>query len=150
MLTYDFRVDFSPTDLIDGEYVLSVEAKDASGNLSGIDPYEISFHVKSETTLNFNGVYPNPSSVGFFFNFKLSGNTLPDEFLLEVFSSTGQLVSRFDIENVQRFYIGTNEIIWNGTDASGKTLNNGVYIYRLHIKSGEIDSISTGKLIWFR
>jgi hypothetical protein len=149
-LTSDFRVDFNPTDLIDGEYVFSVEASDGSGNPSGTDPYEILFNVKSETSLSFNGVYPNPSSIGFFFNFKLSGNTLPEEFLLEVFSSTGQLMSRFDIEDVQKFYIGTNDIFWNGEDATGKTLTNGIYFYRLRIKSGEIDSINTGKLVWLR
>ena len=149
-ITTDFRVDFTPINLMDGEYVLSVEASDVSGNLSGADPYEISFNVKSETTLNFNGVYPNPSSIGFFFNFELSGNILPEEFLLEVFSPAGQLVTRFGIEDVQRFYIGTNEIIWNGMDTTGKLLTNGVYLYRLRIKTGEIDSINTGKLVWLR
>ena len=149
-ITTDFRVDFTPINLMDGEYVLSVEASDVSGNLSGADPYEISFNVKSETTLNFKGVYPNPSSVGFFFNFELSGNILPEEFLLEVFSPAGQLVTRFGIEDVQRFYIGTNEIIWNGMDTTGKLLTNGVYLYRLRIKTGEIDSINTGKLVWLR
>jgi Peptidase family C25 len=149
-LTSDFRVDFTPADLTDGEYILQVEAADASGNFSGVTPYQISFNVKSETTLNFNGVYPNPSSTGFFFNFELTGNTLPEVFSLEVFSPTGQLVTRFGVDDVQQFYIGTNEIIWNGTDASGKVPTNGVYLYRLRIKAGEIDSVNTGKLVWLR
>jgi len=154
-ITSDFRVDFTPKYLTDGEYVLQVKAPDGSGNQS-LDPngdpipYEISFRVKSETTLNFNGVYPNPSSTGFFFKFALSGNTLPDEFLLEVFSSTGQMVSKFGTDDIKKFYIGTNEIVWNGTDATGKILTNGVYLYRLRIKTGEIDSINTGKLVWLR
>jgi hypothetical protein len=148
--TSDFHVDFTPTTLADGEYILSIQAPDARGNLSGEVPYQISFNVKSETTLNFNGVYPNPSSIGFFFNFELSGNTLPEEFLLEVFSTTGQLITRFGKEDIQKFYIGTNDIIWNGSDSSGKILSNGVYIYRLRIKAGEIDSTNTGRLIWLR
>ncbi len=149
-LTSDFHVDFTPLNLTDGEYTLKVEAADASGNGSGTEPYEITFNIKSETTLNFNGVYPNPSSVGFYFNFDLSGNTLPDEFSLEIFSSTGQLVSKFGIDDVKQFYIGTNEIIWNGTDATGKLLANGVYLYCLRIKAGEANSINNGKLIWAR
>jgi len=148
--TSDFHVDFRPTTLADGEYILSIQAPDASGNLSGEVPYQISFNVKSETTLNFNGVYPNPSSIGFFFNFELSGNTLPEEFLLEVFSTTGQLITRFGKEDIQKFYIGTNDIIWNGSDSSGKLLSNGVYIYRLRIKAGETDSVNTGRLVWLR
>ena len=149
-LTSDFRVDFTPPDLTDGEYILQVEVADASGNSSGTIPYQISFNVKSETTLNFNGVYPNPSSTVFFFNFELTGNALPEEFLLEIFSPTGQLVTRFGVDDVKQFYIGINEIIWNGTDASGKVLTNGVYLYRLRIKAGEIDSVNTGKLVWLR
>lgn len=146
----DFRVDFMPNTLVDGKYTFSVQATDASGNLSGTEPYEITFNVESETKLNFRGVYPNPSSIGFFFNFELSGNILPEEFSLEIFSSTGQLVSKFGIEDVQKFYIGTNEIIWNGADSTGKLLNNGVYLYRMRIKAGETDSVNNGRLIWLR
>jgi hypothetical protein len=149
-LTSDFRVDFSPTNLTDGMYVLSVQATDASGNSTGAVPYQVSFQVKSETTFNFKGVYPNPSSIGFFFNFELSGNTLPEEFLLDVFSATGQLVNKFGIEDVRKFYIGTNELIWNGEDASGNIMPNGVYIYRLQIKAGDKTLIEKGKLVWIR
>ena len=147
--TSHFRVEYTPS-LMDGPYVLSVEAADASGNASGEEPYEVSFQVKSDTEITFNGVYPNPSSVGFFFNFELTGNTLPQEFTLEIFSSTGQLVSRFGIEDVQKFYIGTNEIIWNGVDASGKPLTNGIYLYRLRVKVEDRDLNETGKLVWIR
>jgi len=146
----DFRVEFTPSDLQDGEYVLSVQAADGSGNLSGDAPYQISFNVKSETLLNFNGVYPNPSSIGFFFNFELTGNRLPDEFLLEIISPTGQLVTRFGIEDIHQFYIGSNEILWNGKDTTGRTLTNGVYLYRLHIKVNDKDTVNTGRLVWIR
>jgi len=148
--TSDFRVEFTPANLPDGEYVLSAQASDASGNMSGASPYLISFRVKSETSLNFKGVFPNPSSVEFFFTFELTGNTLPDEFLLEIFSPTGQLVSKFGMDDVNRFYIGTNEVIWNGTDATGKLLINGVYLYRLQIKAKDKEWVSSGRLLWLR
>lgn len=148
--TSDFRVDFTPINLADGEYILSVEAADARGNWSGEDPYQISFQVQSETALNFKGVYPNPSSIGFYFNVELSGNTLPDEFLLEVFSATGQLVNKFGIEDVRQFYIGTNELIWNGEDSLGNIMPNGIYFYRLQIKASDKSLIEKGKLVWIR
>ncbi len=148
--TSDFRVEFTPGNLQDGEYVLSVQAADGSGNPSGESPYQISFKVKSETALNFNGVYPNPSSSGFFFNFELTGNRLPDEFLLEIISPTGQLVTRFGIEDIYQFYIGSNEILWNGKDITGKTLTNGVYLYRLRMKVNDKESVNTGRLVWIR
>jgi hypothetical protein len=149
-LTSDFRVDFTPTNLVEGMYVLSVQAIDASGNPAGTLPYQISFQVKAETLLNFKGVYPNPSSTGFFFNFELLGNTLPNEFLLEIFSATGQRVNQFGIEDIRKFYIGTNELNWNGEDASGNIMPNGVYIYRLRMKASDKSIIEKGKLVWIR
>jgi hypothetical protein len=148
--TSSFRVEFTPNNLQDGEYVLSAQAADGSGNPAGTEPYQITFNVNSETSINFNGVYPNPSSTGFFFNFELTGNTLPDEFLLEIISPTGQLVTRFGIEDIQQFYIGNNEIFWNGNDATGKTLAGGVYLYRLSMKIDDEESMITGRLVWIR
>ena len=146
----DFRVEFTPANLVDGEYILSVQATDASGNLSGAQPYQISFKVKSETVLNFNGVYPNPSAIGFSFNFQLSGNTLPEGFSLKIFSSTGQVACTFGTNDVRKFYIGTNELMWNGADASGNILGNGIYFYRLKISVGGKEFNDTGRLIMMR
>ena len=146
----DFRVEFTPANLIDGDYVLSVQATDASGNLSGAQPYQVSFKVKSETVLDFTGVYPNPSAIGFTFNFELSGNVLPEEFSLEISSSTGQVACVFGTDDVRQFYIGTNELRWNGADPSGKMLSNGIYFYRLKITVGGKESIDTGRLIIMR
>jgi hypothetical protein len=143
----DFKVIYNPLNLGDGVYGLKVEAADASGNLSGTVPYEILFNVKGQTSLTFNGVYPNPSSIGFFFNFQLTGNALPDKFVLEIFSSTGQLVTQFNEVNAGEFYIGSNELVWDGTDSSGITLSNGIYLYRLTIQVNGLEKIESGKLV---
>jgi len=148
--TSDFRIEFTPSYLVNGEYKLQVNMADASGNWSGVEPYEITFNVMSETSLNYKGVYPNPSSIGFNFSFQLTGNVLPDEFSLEILSTTGQLVSKFGIEDVLRFHLGNNEITWNGNDATGKPLTNGVYIYRLRINAGTEETVNTGRLVWLR
>jgi hypothetical protein len=148
--TSDFRIDFTPTGLPDGRYVLAAEATDASGNKSGPDRYEISFQVKNKTDVVFSGVYPNPSSIGFFFSFQLSGQVLPERFSLEIFSSTGQRVCLFGEEDVRKFFIGRNQLIWNGADSTGKTPGGGLYFYRLTMTTGGEETVFTGKLIQTR
>ncbi len=145
----DFRIEFTPT-LADGNYVLSVQAADVNGNLSGNVPYEISFTVKSEPTLDFISVHPNPSSSSFFFNFILTGNELPDDFQLEVFTLDGQRVQTFTVNDIQQFHVGTNELMWDGRDASDGFLPRGFYVYRLHIKAGSIDKTTQGKIVIMR
>lgn len=145
----NFKIEFTPT-LADGEYVLSAQVADVNGNLSGVVPYEISFSVKSEPTLQFSGAYPNPSSGDFFFRFLLTGNELPTDFLLEIFSIEGQLIHTFNAGSIQQFHVGTNELIWNGRDASGGFLPRGMYVYRLQLKAGFLEKYSQGKLILMR
>ncbi|MBL7870455.1 MAG: hypothetical protein JNM78_02500 [Cyclobacteriaceae bacterium] len=145
----DFRIEFMPT-LADGDYKLSVQAADVNGNWSGDVPYEISFTVKSEPTLEFVGVHPNPSSSNFFFNFILTGNKLPDEFLLELFTLDGQRVQTFTANDIQKFHVGTNELMWNSRDASDGFLPRGFYVYRMRIKAGSIDKTAQGKIVIIR
>jgi len=145
----DFRIEFTP-QLADGGYVLSAQVADATGNLSGLVPYEISFNVKSEPTLEFLSVYPNPSNEAFFFSFVLTGNQLPEEFNLEIFTSQGQRLRTFTIDDVEQFTIGTNELMWDGRDAQGGFLPRGFYVYRLQLSAGDIKKSHQGKLVLMR
>lgn len=142
--TSDFEFNFSPLNLPEGTYILQVIAADASGNRSGTTPYEISFEVKNETTLALRSVYPNPSTGIFNFNFVLSGNVLPDDFSLQIFSSDGKLVGDFSKQDVTRFFIGTNILPWQATTDSG------LLIYRLNISANGKSVSQSGKLILIR
>jgi len=145
----DYRIEFTP-QLPDGAYTLSAQVADASGNLSGSVPYEISFNIKSEPTLEFSSVYPNPSNDAFFFSFVLTGNQLPEDFNLDIFTLQGQRLRTFTIEDVQQFTIGTNELMWDGRDAQGGFLPRGFYVYRLQLKAGDIKKSQQGKLVLMR
>jgi hypothetical protein len=145
----DFRIEYTP-QLIDGDYELSAQVADANGNLSSVDPYLISFTVLSEPGLSLTSVYPNPSSGNFYFSFRLTGNELPDEFMLEIFNLQGQAVRTFTIEDVQHFNIGTNTLAWDGHEATGAYLPRGIYVYRLRIKAGTIEESTQGKLVVMR
>lgn len=145
----NYRIEFTP-QLADGDYVLSVQVADASGNLSGATPYEISFKVKSEPSLSLTSVFPNPSTGDFFFSFVLTGNELPDEFLLEIFTTQGQRLRTFTTTSVQQFNIGSNELMWDGREATGAYLPRGVYVYRLRIKTPSKETSTQGKLVLMR
>jgi len=148
--TSDFRVEFRPQNLTDGEYVLLVEAEDVTGNESGEEPYQIAFQVKNETTFSFNAVFPNPSSSNFSFQFLLTGNVLPDFFSLQIFTIDGKLVQEFNQMDLIDFKIGLNELIWQATELSGGSLPNGMYIYRLIVRANEKEVNQQGKLIQIR
>ncbi len=140
----DFEFLFSPMALPEGTYVLQVAASDASGNRNGTAPYEISFQVKNETTLVLNAVYPNPSSGTFTFNFVLSGNVLPDEFSLQIFSPEGKLLQDYSKEDVGRFIIGINDLTWQAQTSSG------ILLYSLKMSSNGKSVTQHGKLALIR
>lgn len=149
-LSAPFTATAQLSNLPDGEYTLQVDAADASGNKSGATPYAITFLVKNEPSFIFKSVYPNPSKSLFNFQFVLTGNQLPDDFQLEIFSSAGSLVRKFGMEDVQRFFIGTNELEWDGKSAEGYSLERGIYLYRLRIRMDGKESAQQNKLILLR
>lgn len=146
--TSPYQIEFTP-ELTDGEYVLSAQLEDASGNASGDVPYEVGFQVKSDPNFQFKGVYPNPSNNNFYFSFELTGNALPQEFSLEIFSLQGQRIRKFTQDDA-RFVIGTNELIWNGLDASGGYLPQGLYTYQIQINTGSLSEVVQGKIALIR
>ncbi|MBK5279883.1 MAG: T9SS type A sorting domain-containing protein, partial [Bacteroidia bacterium] len=145
--TSDFRIEYKPQALVDGDYTLRIEAVDGTGNASGEEPYQITFRIKNEVTLAFNSVFPNPSSGDFFFQFQLTGNVLPDSFSLQIFTTEGRLVQEFGEGAVKEFNIGLNEFIWQAHDISGSPLPNGLYIYRMDIISDGKEFTQQGKLL---
>lgn len=139
----DFVVNFRPTNLPEGSYKLQISATDESDNASGTTPFSIDFRVKDATSFKLNAVSPNPSKDIFNFNFTLSGNELPSEFSLQVFSLSGKLISEFGINDVSGFVIGTNNLSWAPV---ASTFDNGLLIYRLHAVVDGKSFSESGKL----
>ena len=82
----NFVIQYTPSELIDGQYRLSVNASDASGNLAGVGPYEITFEVINESTVTNFYPYPNPFSTSTRFVFTLTGAVIPDQVKIQVFT----------------------------------------------------------------
>lgn len=140
----DFTTSFHPVSLPEGSYMLEVSGTDATGNASGVLPYQVTFQVKNETTLELKSVYPNPSNDAFNFNFVLSGNELPDDFSLQLFSTDGQLLKQFGFSDVNGFVIGDNTINWSAAQSG---VGNGLLVYKLKISAKGKTASQSGRLL---
>ncbi len=132
----DFKVRFQPETLEDGVYIMEVNATDASGNQAGIGPYRISFEVVNESAITHFYPYPNPFSSSTRFVFTLTGNEVPDQIKIQIFTVSGKLVREITQDELGTIRIGNNvsEYAWDGRDEYGDQLANGTYLYRVLIK----------------
>lgn len=137
----NFKVQFQPDVLADGEYMLQVNASDASGNRAGVAPYEITFEVVSESTITHFYPYPNPFSTSTRFVFTLTGSEIPDQIKIQIFTVSGKLVREITQDEIGPIRIGNNitEYAWDGRDEFGDVLANGTYVYRVQVKSNNQD-----------
>ncbi|MBI3221322.1 MAG: hypothetical protein HYZ44_17560 [Bacteroidetes bacterium] len=142
-----YQMNFNPETLTAGKYALRAEGVDASGNSSGVKPFEIEFKVANTTSIQLLSAYPNPSTAEFYFSFLVGGAELPSDFSLQIYGLDGRLIKEYARADVSTFIIGTNELIWNGTDASGSSMPNGVYVYRLNLVANGKSATQTGRLI---
>jgi flagellar hook assembly protein FlgD len=126
-------LDYKPARLIDGQYALKVQAKDASGNLSGNNAYEIEFKVVNESSITNFYPYPNPGTTNIRFVFTLTGSRPPDQLLIRIMTITGKVVKEITQDEFGPIKIGINMSAygWDGTDNFGDRLANGVYLYQV-------------------
>lgn len=132
----NFKVQYQPDELANGNYLLQVNATDASGNQAGIGPYEINFEVVNESTITHFYPYPNPFSTSTRFVFTLTGSEIPDQIKIQIFTVSGKLVREITQDELGPLRIGNNisEYAWDGRDEFGDLLANGTYLYRVKIQ----------------
>ncbi|MBO7570549.1 MAG: hypothetical protein J6T48_00180 [Bacteroidales bacterium] len=148
------KIIYNPIFTEDGTYRLQVQAKDASGNLSGDNCYVIDFTIITKSTITNLLNYPNPFSSQTRFVFELTGSEIPDELEIEIFTITGKIVKRIYLEELGPITIGRNitEYAWDGCDTYGDRLANGVYFYtvRAKINGEEIEKRDVGTDKYFK
>jgi hypothetical protein len=131
-----FTIEYRSPQLENGTYTLLVQGKDVTGNLSGKNAYQITFKVINETTVSNFYPYPNPFSTNTRFVFTLTGD-IPEQIRIQIMTITGKVVKTLYKEDLGALRIGTNmtEYAWDGTDEFGDKLANGVYLYKVDIRS---------------
>jgi hypothetical protein len=144
-----FTIDFNPVGLPEGVYTLRVEVGDANGNSSGEDPYQISFVVTYDASIEFSDPHPNPSNSSFYFGFVVSGEEAPDQAVLQIVSVAGKVLNEIQFM-APFFHVGINNLTWNGKDAAGNEQPAGIYIYHLVLKTGSKQNRKNGKVVIVR
>ncbi|MEQ9231938.1 MAG: T9SS type A sorting domain-containing protein, partial [Cyclobacteriaceae bacterium] len=134
----DFEITFTPNLDEDGLYSLRAQGRDESGNLAGTEPYEIEFEVVSESSITHFYPYPNPFSTSTRFVFTLTGTNIPEKLKIQIMTISGRVVREINQDEIGPIKIGHNitEFAWDGRDRYGDQLSNGVYFYRVIMKSG--------------
>ena len=125
------RILYKPA-LEDGEYKLFVQAKDVTGNLSGLVEYVVNFTVESKKTITNVYNFPNPFTSSTRFVFTLTGQ-VPDQIKIQIMTTSGKVVREITKAELGNIRVGNNitEYAWDGTDEFGSKLGNGVYFYRM-------------------
>lgn len=146
----DLVVVFNPKDLEEGEYVLMANGTDIAGNPSGVEPYRVSFVVDKDPGLIFYSPYPNPSAVGFYFDFAAVGEQAPDSFSLTIINRAGQDIAHFTDQDAPALRVGLNQLHWTGLDAQGSRLSDGLYFYQLTVTTGGNTYKNAGRIMIIR
>ena len=127
------KVDFTPYLTQDGDYDLIVSGKDSMGNQSSSSDYRVSFTVINKSMISDMLNYPNPFTTSTAFVFTLTGSEIPQNIRIQILTVTGKVVKEITKSELGPIRIGRNitDYKWDGTDAYGQKLANGVYLYRV-------------------
>ncbi len=137
-------VTWTPT-LEDGDHILEVLAKDASGNFFDSTSYRVKFSVFTVNDITDIYNYPNPFKDGTHFTFLLKGNEKPQEINIKIYTIAGRLIWDYDIPPSE-LNSNFNKIFWNGRDQDGDEISNGVYFYKVIAKFPDKTKTITQKL----
>ncbi len=128
-------------DLPDGHHTLTLKAWDTYNNSSVAS---IDFVISSDAPLSLTNVVNAPNPFNYETTFMLN-HTRPGEELnisLEIFNLSGRIVLQWSASVMST---GTTipYFVWDGTDASGGNLDDGMYVYKVTVKDENGGETST-------
>ena len=120
---------YQPSSLEDGLHKLAILPPSVETHSTA------SFVFSIQSTLGFAEVmnFPNPFFEHTDFTFVLH-NDRPAPVTIKIYTVSGRLIRTIKDEFAQ---VGYNSINWDGLDAAGARLANGVYLYRISADDGE-------------
>jgi hypothetical protein len=129
-------IEYRPYLTEDGDYSLRVNGRDASGNLSAGLDFKVKFRVINKSSLSHILNYPNPFSTSTCFFYTLTGLEAPSQIKVRIMTVSGRVVREVTETEFGEMQIGTHlsNFCWDGKDAFGDQLANGVYYYQVFAK----------------
>ncbi|MCE1163863.1 MAG: C25 family cysteine peptidase [Bacteroidetes bacterium] len=95
------------------------------------DTLKFALNVTSEVSFLKVYNFPNPMKDNTTFTFEITGADLPGDYRIKIYSVAGRVIKEIDAPG----RVGLNNIYWDGRDADGDYIANGVYFYRLLLKN---------------
>jgi len=123
--------------LKDGKHTLDILAKDATGNYTDSSSTHYVFYVYNNAGIINVYNYPDPFKYDTYFTFQLTGVQVPDELRIRLYTIAGRLIREISVPP-SKLEIGFNHIHWDGRDQDGDIIANGVYLYKIIYKSGDV------------
>lgn len=129
---HKLRVQIPVHTLRDGEYTLTARVLPEQ-SLASVAQAEVSFALQSTLSLSNVVNFPNPMTQDTQFTYVLS-NDRPAQIKIGIYTVAGRLIRSLDTAAGQ---VGYNETYWDGRDAEGDALANGVYFYKIQADDGK-------------
>jgi hypothetical protein len=109
----------------------------------------LNFNVVSNENLTLNNVYnyPNPVSSYTYFVFEDNFDGSMQDVTIDIYNTSGSLVRVLQTQITPAGY-SSGPMFWDGMDGNGNKISNGVYFYRIIVRSKNQTTISsTRKLL---
>ena len=132
-------VTYTPV-LDPGEYRIQLQAQDANGNVADTARTGT---VAGEFEIANIANFPNPFTPGSGTHFAYYLTESADEVSLKIYTITGRRIAAIDTLDASVSY---NEFHYDGYDADGEPLANGVYLYKFTAQKGDVRKQKVGKI----
>ncbi|MDH7514552.1 MAG: C25 family cysteine peptidase [Bacteroidota bacterium] len=129
-----------------GEHVFRFNALDASGNRSMVEDLRVRVLVDRTDRIVSLTTYPNPYTSDAVFLFTFAGVSAPEEARIKLYTTAGRLIRTILIP-ADQLRIGMNAYRWDGRDEEGDPLANGVYFYKLQLRTAHGTMETIGRLV---
>lgn len=139
------QVLFQLPQLAEGKHSIKIKAWDVANN-SSIAVLDFEVVKQSRPVITHVRNYPNPFNVSTTIAFEHNQPNTDLDVTIQIYTSAGALVKQ--IKQVLNTGGTRNcQINWNGDNQSGAKLKKGIYIYKIMVSSGGVQTESTQQLI---
>ncbi|MFZ1731000.1 MAG: C25 family cysteine peptidase [Bacteroidota bacterium] len=136
-------------ELENGEHLLRWNAVDMLGNPAFAEDKTVRVYVDANSRILQVFPYPSPFTDKTDITFMLSGDNAPREGELRFYTVAGRRIRNIGIPP-GTLRIGFNTVGWDGRDEDGDQCANGVYFYKLIVKSDDGDIEYIGRIARIR